>query len=287
MENKKINFHIYRYHLLPLTRRDNQIELFPEKKLTYEEIKAKKNDFFKDVLGDLNESKLNSNPLKLHHQEDTFYLFKLAQKKTTSITRNFETENIINEPYIYVVINNDSEVQKIAISENSDAFSNPDVVKNILNKVFQNDLKKFGLNIEIEQVFDKVNFWNYVGKHKYEITYLDFQFIKPNLANISRSLPEDFKNFADNVNSHKSQIILKAPEKGTLENIDKSNNEINGLVNYTSEGAGFIKMKIKNIRKTINTKESPVTLQIEELDIEGAGDQVLKLYKTIVSDEDN
>lgn len=284
MDSKTLNFHIYRYHLLPISRNNQQTRLFQDKELTYEEIKEKKNQFFKEVLDVLVDSKSNSNPLKLYHQEGDFYLFKIAQKKTTTIYQNFENLIIDNEPYVYIIINNHPEVQKIAISENSEAFSNPDVVRNILKKVFNKDLSRYGLNIEIETLFDKVDFWNYVSKHKYDIKYINFQFIKPNLANISGSLPEDFRNFADDVNSHESHISVKAPENGTLENIDKSNKEIKGLVDYTAEGAGSIKLKVKNVRKQLNTKENPVIFQAEEIEIEGAPDQVIKMYQNIVNE---
>ena len=284
MESKTINFHIYRYHLLPIDTNNKQIDLFKNETLTFDEIKERKNEFFTKTLDNLVSSKNNNHPLKLEHTEDGFYLFKLAQKKTTTITQNFENVTIDNEPYVYVIFNNNPSIQKIAISDNFEAFSNPDVVRNILKKVFRKDLEPYGLNIELEQLFDKVDFWNYVGKHKEEITYINFQFIKPNLADISKSLPEVFKNFADNTNSHESHITIKAPEKGTLENIDKTNKNIEGLVDYTSNGAGSIKLKVKNIRKQLNTKENPVILQVKELDIEGPADQVIKLYKTIVEE---
>jgi hypothetical protein len=284
MENKIINFHIYRYHLLPIDRNNKQIDLFINQTLTYNEIRERKNEFFSIILNDLINSNSNHHPLKLEHSEDGFYLFKLAQKKTTTITQNFENVIIDNEPYVYIIINNSPTVQKIAISDNFDAFSSPDVVRNILKKVFKTDLDPFGLNIELEQLFDKVEFWDYVGRHKGEITYINFEFIKPNLAEISKSLPEVFKNFADNTNSHESHIVIKAPEKGTLENIDRSNSNIEGLVDYTSNGAGSIKLKVKNIRKQLNTKENPVILQVRELDIEGPAEQVIKLYKTIVEE---
>lgn len=282
MDNKLINFNIYRFHLLPLTNNSNQMELFSKNKLSLDEIKKRKNEFLGLELDNLVASKNNSHPLKLHNKEDNFYLFKIAQKKTTTITKNFKTEKIDNEPYVYVVINNNEKIQKIAISDNTEAFSSPEVVKNILKKVFQKDLEKHGLNIEIEQLFDAVNFWNYVGKHKDEITYINFQFIKPNMANISSSLPEDFRGFAENVNSHESHITIKSPEKGRLESIEKTNPEINGLVEYASKGAGSIKLKVKNIRKVLSTKENPVILQVDEISIEGAAEQVIKAYKTIV-----
>jgi len=284
MESKTINFHIYRYHLLPIDTNNKQIDLFKKETLTFEEIKERKNEFFTKTLGNLIDSKNNYHPLKLEHNEDGFYLFKLAQKKTTTITQNFENVTIDNEPYVHIIFNNNPSVQKIAISDNFEAFSNPDVVRNILKKVFKRDLEPYGLNIELEQLFDKVEFWDYVGKHKEEITYINFQFIKPNLADISKSLPIVFKNFSDNTNSHESHITIKAPEKGTLENIDKTNKNIEGLVDYTSNGAGSIKLKVKNIRKQLNTKENPIIIEVKELDIEGPAEQVIKLYKTIVKE---
>jgi len=283
MEDKLVTFHIYRYHLLPTDSKGKQVELFAKDELlTIDEIKERKNEFFQKVLDELVSSKSNNHPLKLEHNENGTYLFKIAQQKTTSITKNFKTESINTEPYVYVVINNDPSVQKMAISVNSEAFSSPHVVKNILRKTFRRDLKQFGLNIELEQMFDQIEFWNYVKKYQGSITYINFQYIKPNLANISKSLPQAFRNFAENTNSHESHVTIKAPENGALENIDKDNADINGMVEYTGEGAGSIKMKVKSIRKQLNTKDNPTTLQIRELDLEGPADQVIKLYKSIV-----
>ena len=89
-------------------------------------------------------------PLKLEHSQNGFYLFKIAQKKTTTITQNFENLVVDNEPYVYVIINNDPTVQKIAISDNIEAFSNPDVVKNILKKPAPSILAAFTISLDIE-----------------------------------------------------------------------------------------------------------------------------------------
>lgn len=282
MNNRTVNFQIYRYHLLPIDKSDKQLEIFPKKMYTHAEIRKNKNKFFKVVLDELVSSKINSHPLKLEHTEGDYYLFKIAQKKNTTITQNFKNKKIPNEPYCYIIFNNDKDVQKIAISENSEAFSKPETVKNVLKKIFRRSLEAYGLNIEIEQMFNSISFWNYVKKYESEITLINFKFIKPNLANISKSLPDDFKDFTNNVNSHESQIVIKAPEKGALENINKKNRDINGLVEYSANGAGNIRLKVKNIRKQLNTREKPLIIEIKELDIEGAAEQVIKLYKTIV-----
>lgn len=282
MENKVVNFHVYRFHLLPIDKTVRQLKAFTEKEYTYEELIEKKNDFFTNILDKLVDSKSNTHPLKLEHSENGYYLFKIAQKKNTTITQNFRNSNIPNEPYSYVIINNDKNVQKIAISDNSEAFSKPETVRNILKKSFKRDLEQYGLNIEIEQLFDSINFWEYVKKHQESITMVNFKFIKPNLARISKSLPENFRNFTENVNSHESHIVIKAPDNGTLDNISQDNPNVSGLVDYSSEGGGNIRLKVKNIRKQLNTKEKPIITEIRELDIEGAAEQVIKIYKTIV-----
>lgn len=280
---KTLNFHIFRYHLLPLST-SMQTEMFEQKVKTIEELKEKKNDFLSEVLDDLNYYKNKKHPLKVEHKENGYYFIKLAQKKSTTIIQNFEDFEVENEPFVYIIINNDKGVQKIAISENKDAFSSPKVVKGILKQIVNVGLKSYGLNIEIEELFKAEDFWKLIGKHKYELQQIDFKYIKPNLANISKSLPEDFRNFADDVNSHESHIVLKAPENGILENIDKKNKNINGLVDYTSEGAGDIKLKIKGFSKKHSTKKNPVIIKIGEATIEGPSEQVIKVYQSIVSE---
>ncbi|WP_407264583.1 hypothetical protein [Tenacibaculum maritimum] len=281
---RTLNFHIFRYHLNPLSNDSQQIELFPNEKKTPEELKERKNEFFSETLHELDFYKGERNPLKLEHSENDYFLIKLAQKKTTRIVQDFEDFEITNEPFVYIIINNNPEVQKIAIRENAEAFTEPKVVKNILEKLFNKGLKEYGLGVSVEELFKKESFWKFVQAHRQEIKLIDFKYIRPNMANISKSLPEDFRNFTDNVNSKESHIVLKAPENGILENIDKKNETINGLVEYTSEGAGDIKLKIKGVKKRYSTKENPVTIKISEAQIEGPAEQVIKVYQSIVSE---
>lgn len=282
MSSKPVNFCIFRYHLLSLNSKRIQTSFFEEGEITNEEIKERKNEFFALELDGLDNNNKTANPLKLHFKEGNYYIFKIAQKKKTVIYKDFESTVFENEPYVYVIINNDPDIQKIAISFNSDAFTHPGVVKNILKDIFKSDLEKYGLNIEIEQLFDAISFWKHINKHKDAITYINFEYIKPNLARISSALPKDFKNFSENVNSHESHITIKAPQKGILVNIDENNEDIAGLVDYVSKGGGSIKLKIKGYKKTLNTKQNPLTLQIDEVSMEGPANQLIKAFKQIV-----
>lgn len=278
--NKQITFYQYRYHLIPLTNDTRQLELFPQKYKSVEELKQNKNSYFANVLNRLNEIN-SSNPLRLYDREDEYYLLKIANKKTAKIIRNFEYKLLENEPYIYVIVNNNSDEQKILISQNIDAFTSHATVKNILRTLFVKELKYYGLNIEIEQMFDVVNFWNLVSKHQHTLTMVNFKFIKPNLANISKSLPEEIKRFAEKVNGHETSLVVKAPENGILENLNPENELVNGLVDYSAEGGGEIKLKLRNIRKQINANEGVITTSIDEASIEGAPDQIFKIFKTL------
>lgn len=282
MEKKTVNFHIYRYHLNPLETNTNQLELFDGTKISKKEIKERKNEFFQKVINDRLSIGTPSNPMTLFDQDNDFFLLKIANKKTKKIVKDFKEKKLEHDPYVFAIINNDPAVQKIAIGENLEAFYSVDAVKNIMSKIVNRELQKYGLNVEIEKMFDVKDFWSYVSKHKNEIKKIEFEFIKPNLASISKAIPEAFKKLQENTNAHKAKISIEAPEKGYLEKINKSNKEISGIVEYSSEGGGNIKMKIKGYTKYLNTTEKPIIKQIKEVDLEGAPSQLLKIYKEIV-----
>lgn len=282
MKNEReIRLFIYRYHLIPLSSESKQTSLFGDE-ISIDEIKKNKNNYFEDVLSQIEATK-GKNPIKLFDSSGKKFLLKIAQKKNQTVTKDFKREIISNEPYCYVIINNDPKVQKIAISDNSMAFSNTDVVKNILGQIFQNKLKRYSLSIEIEQMFDAQSFWSYIRTNQDSVQRINFEFIKPNLAEISKSLSSNLRNLQDDVNSHRTSLIVSAPQKGTLENINEENETIKGLVDYSSEGGGNIKVKVKGLRKQLKTKDNPVTLKIKEIHLEGTPEQVMKVYRDILN----
>lgn len=274
---KTINFSVYRFHLLPIST--NQISLF-DKEYTYEELVEKKNAIFEEIIQDL-ENNRNDFPIELYSSDDKSYLFRLANPKQTTIYRNF-TDIIENtEPYIYIAINTDPETQKIAISHNSDAFTTPNVSKNVLLKVFGKYLSRKGLSIEFEQLFESHTFWSYARKYNGRIKSVDFEIIKPNLSKISVTIKDSLKPLIETTNSHKTHLKLEAPKEGVLEHIDKDNGLVEGLVSYSSEGGGNISMKIIGLKTSIRTKDMAKIKKIKEIDIKGSPDQVIKVWKNL------
>jgi hypothetical protein len=275
--DKTIIFEIYRFHLLPITT--NQISLF-EKDMTYEELVEKKNSFFDEIVQDL-QNRTQDFPIELYSTEDKSYLFRLANPKTTIIYKNFDDIPENTEPYIYIVINTDPEVQKIAISRNPEAFSTPNVSKNVLLKIFSKYLKSFNLSIEFEQLFESNTFWSYAKKYDGRIKSIDFEIVKPNLSKISYTIKDTLKPLIESTNSHKTHLKLDAPIEGVLENINKDNTLVNGLVTYSSEGGGNISMKVIGMTTRIRTDKMVTTKKISEFSIKGSPDQVIKIWKDI------
>jgi hypothetical protein len=284
VERTILNMHLFRYHLLPISNETLQISLFPEKEMTKSEIIENKNDFFREAVIKLSKQSSKSTPMIIHWHDDKTFILKIANKKITKIYKDFKSTPYPTEPFVYVLINNDPNVQKIAISENPSAFTKPNVAKNVFLTLINKELVHFGLNISIKNIFDKQDFWKIIKKYESKVTYIDFQFVRPNLANISKSLNETFKDFSSCVNSHESHLTLKAPPTGSLENLDKKNETLKGLTEYSANGGGNIKIKIKGYKKQVNTNEKPLIKEIDELDIEGVANQVIPLFKTIIED---
>lgn len=277
--DKTVIFEIYRFHLLPITT--NQISLFENEIMTYDELVEKKNRFFDEIVQNLQNNNQDL-PIELYSSEGSSYLFRLANPKTTLIYRDFAEIPEKTEPYIYIIINTDPQVQKIAISRNTEAFSTSSASKNVLDKILNKYLLRYSLSIEFEQMFQSATFWSYVKKYDGRIKSIDFEIIKPNLSKISHTIKDSLKPLIESTNSHKTHLKLDAPKEGVLENINTENKLVDGLVSYSSEGGGNISMKILGVSTRIKTENMTTTQKINEIQIKGSPDQVIKLWKDII-----
>lgn len=277
--DRTIVFELYRFHLLPITT--NQISLFDDEIMTYEELVERKNSFFEEIVQNLQNNNQDS-PIELYSSEGNSYLFRLANTKTTLIYRDFAEIPEKTEPYIYIIINTDPQVQKIAISRNTEAFSTSSASKNVLDKILNKYLLPYCLSIEFEQMFQSDTFWSYVRKYEGRIKSIDFEIIKPNLSKISHTIKDSLKPLIESTNSHKTHLKLDAPKEGVLENINSENKLVDGLVSYSSEGGGNISMKILGVSTRVKTENMTTTKKIDEIQIKGSPDQIIKIWKDII-----
>lgn len=275
MKEKILLFQHFLFQLSPVDH--DQLEMF--EKESRELRKQKKNEYFTDALDQLEDFDDGKHVCKLFYKNEENYIFKIGQRKTTTISDEKLKEHFTEDhPWIFVLISNHPEVQTILISENPIAFSKPVVVKNFLNKVLGEYLDHKGLELSIEPKFKKKEFWSIVGNNP--ISKIDFTIVKPNMARISKNLSKALKEAIETVDSHTSHISFKAADKGSLNNIKPTNKDINEMVNYASEGGGNISVKMKGVRHVVKTSEMTTTSEISQAEIEGTPNAIIQFMKS-------
>ena len=288
-KNQPLHFELFRYQLLPLTQ-NVQIDLFPDERVmsinSVEELKAQKNEIFHHVLTKSlslqhRQSELNK---KVIMESPPWFVMGINTKKSLKREKpDFDQEQIETWPHVIVIINNEPDVQIIAVSRNTRAFRSGSVITKILQENLGIVLQKYQLTIQIDSFFEKSEFWKLVGEYQGQITSVHFELISPNMANISGALKLnlDLAKLNADTNSHRTDLKLNSSKGGALE-INQENLLVNSLVDYSSEGGGNIKLKLKGIKRMIRTPKSVREISINELSVQNISpEQLERLFEKI------
>lgn len=282
MRTTAAHFHLYRYQLLPKDR-FFQGDLYGEKSIS--EVIARKNDIFAEALRSPSSlrSKRYEITVRLLTESNGLFLFRMAANRSLQHeTRDFKTEVIDNWPRIIVAVWNDPTKQLVAIQHRSVAFQNTQSVVKLLFDSLAPMLARRQLVVLWEPVVERQTFWDLVERHKGKITQITFEFVTPNMANISGDLPDDLKDFAKRSNAIQTALSI-ASDPGSSLNVSHTDPVVNGLVDYTSAGGGDIAIRLAGVKKTIHTSRNVKDLTIEEATLEGPPDVVSKLLKELLS----
>lgn len=251
---KKKTFDFYRYQLVP--KDYIELSLF-DKTYDVEEIKARKNIFFAEMLKQVHfENRRGKLPFKINMAQDNIYWVQLANLKEAKYVSNFEEYSITSEPYVNILFDNDSTRQIIAISRNPNAYDNTGQVVDILLLSLNPMLEKYNLKMYISPINENDTFWNIIKRVGGNITRIEIEIIKPNMSNISSCLKEEVKTLIEKTNSHTTTLKLESTENGILENINQNNEGLTGMIEYSAAGGGNIKVKAKGRKEIIQTKNS-------------------------------
>ncbi|PJI95563.1 hypothetical protein CLU85_0274 [Acidovorax sp. 69] len=271
-------FRAYRYQLLPLDRNETK-DLYLN--FSVEEIVARKNDFFAEALTHLpkiSHKRVEVN-ISIEEVQQDFFRVKLAPSRPlTRETADSRREKIENWPHIEAYILNNPDDQLLIIQERVSAFANTDTVANIILRGTRVALDQIGLSLQIESMFNESYFWGLVNQYSNRITWVEFEFITPNMANISKTLANTLKNLGKQTNAVKEQLTLRSDPSSSLD-IDQSNETIQGLVEYTSKGAGDIKLKIKGIRKRFQTSTSRREVHLSGIEITADANEIVEIIR--------
>lgn len=280
--NKITSFETFRFQLLPISK---SIQLTIDNEVTsYEDLVKKKNLFLADTLNKkelLFEHSKSKITFKFDGSDEDIFLFRInVLRKIKRSTPDFKEEQLEDYPAVTIALHNDPSKQLIAIERNGKAFAHPETVSHIIERNLNRYLKSKNLAIYIEPIYSKEDFWEIIEKYEHRIRQLDFELIRPNMSNISAKIDEQLKALENSVDAHKLNLKLQSNKDATLI-IERDNKQIDGLVDYASQGGGNISVKVKGIKKKVKTAKTPTEIYIDEIDVKNLSSkdfiQMLKL----------
>ena len=267
-KSKQLVFNSYRFQIVP-TSKNVQISFDPIKIDNISDLIKQKNNIFELLLNEGNILKFCKQEFtcRLDSHKDNIYIFRVGFKRQIERTKkDFRKERIEDWPNVLIILNNDPNVQKILIQHNARLTQDTTTV---INKIWQsaNDfLRPYQLHISIEPLFEKKEFWRLVKENWNRITVCDFELFSPNLANISGKISDQIKELLRNSNSIKSHVKLESDSDSSLD-LSENDPQLAGLVDYTAEGGGNIRVKIRGFSKYKSTAKNVKTITIEEMEI--------------------
>lgn len=273
-------FKIYRYQLLPIDRHTD--DLYGG--LTNEQLIEQKNAIFAKTIPFIQSHRHRGSDLSFRlaaTANDAFILSIASRRALIRETPDFRVEQIENWPHVTAIILNRSEEQYILVQERSAAFASTDTVVKLIQGATKASLTRAGLRLHPERTFRKSYFWELVQEFHNKITWVEFEFVTPNMANISNTLSSTLKTLAKDTNSSQSNLQLRSDPASSLD-LDKTDETVQGLVEYTSEGGGDISLKVKGLRKRIHTSSSVREIQLDDLQLSGQPDQVAEVLRSLL-----
>jgi hypothetical protein len=273
-------FKVYRYQLLPIDRHADDLY----EKLTVAQLIKRKNSIFAQTIPFVRTHRHRGADLSVRLESsgnDAFTLSIGPRRALTRETPDFRIEQIENWPHVTAIILNRPDEQYIVVQDRPTAFANTDTVVKLIERATRASLQRSGLRLHTERVFSKSHFWQLVREYKDKITWIEFEFVTPNMANISNTLSSTLKELAKDTNASQSNLQLRSDPASSLD-IDPKDETVQGLVDYTSEGGGDIEIKIKGLRKKIQTSRSIREIQLDDLQLSGPPEQVAGILRDIL-----
>lgn len=271
-------FAIFRYQITPI--REATEDLF----FNDEEIRriiSVKNKVFEKVLLKNGKFDKGAHPTiaTLLYSEKDLFLFKVAIKRIIHHEKiDFSSEALANWPSILVAVWNDPGRQIIAVQDRKEAFQNPATAVTYLLNSMAHQMSLSFLTVGFKPLFEKQDFWKAVEEHKGKIKSVEFEFITPNMPGVSAALNESLKGLSKITNSKVNTVKLAAPPEKSLI-LDQNMPDVAGLVDYSSQGGGDIKLKFEKIKRKWRSENVSKEVIIEKLEIEGSAEKAAQIIK--------
>lgn len=265
-------FSIYTYQFSPI--QTPGAGLFDDERPPVDELMAKKQEIFGAIIADPSLSfsfKNKEYGHKMLLNEMGISVLKIANQRNTTLEREFQKKKIEYAPSCFVIIDNRTNIQAIAIEDDVTAFYETMQVVNILQSTFNRMLKPHGLKINIQKAYQKTEFWSIINSHKNQVELVRFHFSYPNLPRVNQTIKEIISATSKSTNSKQSSFELKSAVGETL-NLVESNEELKDLADYAAESGDEIEIKVKGIKSFIKTGSTTVSVEINDLETKTSKD---------------
>ena len=262
----KPRFHQYRYQIVPIDRH-GQAANFEDH--STEELVARKNEFFWDAIQQI-DVQLSGRSItsRIAAMSDPRAMLQLAVERDLKVGRRDFTEDVVeNWPQIFVLFDNDPEVQTCFIEDRKQAFSSTKTVAQALEEAFGKLLFRYGLTVSFNPIYDEEYFWKLVDRHRGQVTRVEFTLVTPNMPSISRKVRQLMDNVGQATDAEVTKLALVSDPKGALF-LDPENETLKTLVEYSSDGGGETKVKVRGL-KLKSTSQGICDVSIDELNFEG------------------
>lgn len=206
-----------------------------------------------------------------------------ADRSISRETHEFKEEVLENWPSILLAIWNRPDRQLIGIQNRSAAFKDTNSVVRLIFDSLRTGITNNQLTLKWEPLFERRHFWELIKKHEGKIQEVAFEFITPNMSNISQTLSTELKDFAKSTNSVDNTLVIHSDPDSHL-NIDSDNPSIKGLVDYSSSGGGNIKLKVKGLRMKVSASDAIKELEIDEFTLQGNAEDAANYIKELLNE---
>lgn len=259
-----ICFDLYRYQIIPMAKKIQLKFSNPE----FSDVIRNKNKYFQEFLIEntflYRRSIIQKNIEILHDNKFKITIGKESHLKIYNT--DFTPEKVDSYPPTRILIDNDKEVQLVAVERTGNFSNTSTVVNEILAKNINKSLNNVYLTVKFSPVFNRCTFWEYIEKYQGEIKFLRFKLITPNMSNISGVLSEEIKRVAKNTCSAQSELKIMADSAGTLR-VDKDDADIDSLVAYTAKGGGTAHIKAKRVAIQYSSDDNQMKIEADDFEL--------------------
>lgn len=283
-------FTIYTYLFKPINE-PFQPELFSPD-VDAEESMDKKQEIFSNFFKGEQQIRFNRSNQRFDHlvvaQGNGIIVLQIANNTQQVHEQKFNRWTEEDHPSLFVLIDNRSDRQVIAIENRAQAFGDTQTVANILEESFNRRLYRHRLQVQVNAKYHAHEFWDVVSQYEQGIASVTFKFPYPNMPAISDMVGEFYTDLDRRTNSEpKTTLTTPKTERMRLEQDDEI---LQQMIKAASASGKLIMMRPKGAQKWRKIGlETPVQEELSEQALKDLNQLELmpKKWKAIMDFLDN